>query len=72
MRVTCEAMETEVDGDYGLVDGVEVTCSRCGHTTESAGTHQRSIKRCLALLREECPEGENNFYVVPDIAEWDD
>ena len=22
-----------------------------------------SIKRCLVLLRKECPEGENNFYV---------
>jgi len=72
MRVTCEVEETQVDGDYGPVDGVEVTCSRCGHTTESAGTHQRSIKRCLVLLREECPEGESNFYVVPDIADWDD
>jgi hypothetical protein len=27
------------------------------------GTHDQSRLRCLALLREECPRDENNFYV---------
>ena len=41
---------------------VSATCDRCGHTTESFGTGIASIKRCLVLLREECPNEESNFY----------
>lgn len=64
MRVECEVSFTELETDSGrMIDGVEVTCSRCGHTTESYGDGEDSIKRCLALLREECPRGEKNFYV---------
>ena len=44
------------------VESVRATCSRCGHTTESYGTDEPSKKRCLVLLREECPLGQNNFY----------
>ena len=62
MNVPCEVHETELEGDYGMVDGVEVVCSRCGHFTESFGTGPASIRRCLALLREECPKKERNFY----------
>jgi len=36
---------------------------RCGHTTESCRTEEESIKRCLALMNDECPNGENNFYI---------
>lgn len=43
--------------------GVCATCSECDHETESFGTSDRSIKRCLVLMREECPLGEENFYV---------
>jgi hypothetical protein len=63
MRVECEVQETPMDGDYGEVEGVTATCSRCGHETESYGTSDLSIKRCLVLLREECPNGEQNFYI---------
>ena len=35
----------------------------CQHTTESFGTGEKSVKRCLVLMRQECPEGEENFYV---------
>ncbi len=66
MRVPCDISEVELDGDSGLVDGVCATCQRCGHETESFGTSDRSIKRCLVLMREECPEGESNFYVAED------
>ena len=62
MRVTCTIIETMLQGDYRKVEGVEATCSRCGHTTESYGIGDASIKRCLVLMREECPENENNFY----------
>jgi hypothetical protein len=66
MRVECEVEEIELDGDYSKVLGVQVTCSRCGHTTESFGTGPASVRRCLALLREECPRDEDNFYFVED------
>jgi hypothetical protein len=64
MRVDCEVSYVTLTNDNGIdVDGVEVVCSRCGHKTQSFGTGERSVKRCLALMREECPEGECNFYV---------
>jgi hypothetical protein len=66
-RVPCEVEETELEGDHGLIPGVIVACSRCGATTESFGTGEASIKRCLALMREDCPEGESNWYFVEDI-----
>lgn len=66
MRVPCSVDPTILVGNYGDVDGVEVTCQRCGHCTESYGTDEPSILRSLALLREECPNGESNFYVDED------
>jgi hypothetical protein len=65
MKVTCEITETELENDEGReVEGVIATCSRCGHTTESFGTGGASIRRCL--MRDECPNGEANFYVADD------
>jgi hypothetical protein len=49
---------------YVDVDGVEVTCDKCGHSKQSGGTHDGSLSRCAYLLRENCPHGEKNFYVV--------
>jgi len=67
MKVECEIEEDDVENEGGrLIDGVVATCSRCGHTTESCGTSDASVRRCLVLMREECPQGENNFYVVED------
>jgi hypothetical protein len=49
--------------DSGIeVDGVEATCLNCDHKTQSFGTGEKSRKRCLVLMREECPEGEENYY----------
>ncbi len=64
MNVSCEIEETELEGDHAMVAGIRASCSRCGHETESFGTSERSIQRCLALMREECPSGANNFYVA--------
>lgn len=66
MRVTCDIGETELGGDYGPVPGTAATCTRCGHTTESFGTSAASERRCLVLMREECPAGEANFYAGGD------
>lgn len=62
-KIKCSIDEIYLENDNGYdVDSVSATCSKCGHTTESFGTSESSINRCLVLLNEECPEGENNFY----------
>lgn len=66
MRVPCTVDYIELDGDYGPIESVSVTCTRCGHSVESYGTSERSIRRCLVMLREQCREGENNFYVCDE------
>ena len=67
MKVEVEIAEIELENDNGIpIDSVEATCTRCDHTTESYGTGDASRRRCLALMREECPEGESNFYVDAD------
>lgn len=64
-RVKCEVEETEMENEYGRsVPSVRVTCGECGHATESFGSEEPSVKRCLVLLREECPENAANFYVA--------
>lgn len=66
-KVRCETEEVDLPNEHGgTTPGIQVCCGRCGHTTESFGTGEKSVKRCLALLREECPEGETNYYVVED------
>lgn len=66
MRVPCDIAEAELDGDFTAIEGVVATCSRCGHEVESFGTSDASVTRCLAVMREECPRGEPNFYVEAD------
>lgn len=60
-RVACEIAS---DGN----GGVTATCTEtgCGHVTESKGESERSVKRCLALMREQCPMGQENYYVSDD------
>lgn len=66
MRVSCEVDYVDLDGDYTEIPSVRVTCSRCGHEVESYGQHERSVRRCLVLLRQQCPRGEKNFYVTDE------
>jgi hypothetical protein len=61
-RVACDVVPAFLEGDYAEVEGVVATCGKCGHEAESFGTSEASVRRCLALLREECPRGEGNFY----------
>jgi hypothetical protein len=66
-RIECEIEYAELENDDGVpIESVVVTCGRCGHQTESFGTTGASVRRCLALLREECPEGQVNFYRCDD------
>lgn len=67
MKVACNLDHVDLDGDYAAVEGVRATCCRCGHDTESYGTSEASVRRCLAMLRDECPNGEGNYYY--DVAE---
>jgi hypothetical protein len=46
--------------------GVRATCSRCDHVTESFGIGPKSRIRCALLMREECPNNEENFYIDED------
>lgn len=67
VRVRCVIEEVELENERGYpVDGVSATCTRCRHSSESFGTGEASRRRCLALLAEECPENEENFYVDED------
>ena len=71
MRVACdiESIDFEFENKSGHLiecNGVKVTCSRCDHETEAAGTSERSIRYCFARLREECPNGEDNYYYDSD------
>lgn len=66
-RVECTVEEIEILSDEGrTIEGVRVTCSRCGHFVEIYGRSERSIKRGLATLRDECPKDEKNFYIEID------
>lgn len=66
-KVECELNYVELENEDGReIPGVCVTCNKCGNETESFGEGEASIKRCLALMREECPKGEDNFYSIED------
>lgn len=66
MRVECEVRHVDLEGDFALVDGVCVSCLRCRHEVEVFGGSEASIRRGLVMLREQCPRGEENFYVNAD------
>lgn len=63
-RIQCTVEPIDIDGDYGAVEGVSVQCSRCRHTVEVYGTSERSIKAGLAMLSDDCPNDEPNWYVA--------
>lgn len=66
-KIKCTIDEISLENESGYeVDGIEATCSKCGHTTESFGTSESSILRCLAMMRDECPLKESNLYEAED------
>lgn len=63
-KIKCEIEYDSEENEYGtVVPCVRATCTKCGHETMSYGDSENSITRCLALMNEECPEDENNFYI---------
>lgn len=65
MRVETDIEEGDVEGDYGTMMGLIVTCRRCNHSVEVGGTHEGSAAAAAAKLRRECPYEESNFYLTP-------
>ena len=67
MRQDCRQKKITMPGDYDDgIPGIRVTCLHCKHSVDCYGTTARSTRRALALMRKQCPEGENNFYVIED------
>ena len=59
--------DVELENEDGRpVTGVRATCTCCDTVTEAFGTSGASVRRALAAMREECPEGENSFYYADD------
>lgn len=63
-RVKCDVYHETQENDYGTESPcVRAECSKCGHETMCWGDSDSSVRRCLALMNEECPRVEDNFYV---------
>ena len=63
-KIECSITYDTVENKDGYdVSGTIATCQDCGHEVTSYGTTDRSVKRCFAVMKEECPSEENNFYV---------
>jgi ribosomal protein S27E len=66
-KIECEVDVVWLEDDQGRqVKGVRAKCTACGHETVSYGEGHRSIQRCLALMREQCPMGEKNWYAAAE------
>ena len=66
-EIECDVEYIDIENDRGgTTSGVKVTCTECGHSTESFGTKSNSVRRCLVLLKEECPENQRNFYTAEE------
>lgn len=64
MKVHVTITETETENDYGRnVPSIVAKCTECDHEVVSFGQGDASRRRCLAVMREECPMDESNFYV---------
>lgn len=65
MKVDCVVKRTDLENERGTTTpGVIVECTKCGETVEIFGQEEGSIRRGLAMLRENCPMGEKNWYEV--------
>ena len=71
-RVECEVNYEDLEGAHGDVEGVRVICGRCGHEVTSFGTTGRSVRRCMAMLKSQCPWNEDNYYVAEDGSDEED
>lgn len=71
-RVVCEIKHIESECSAGFdIPAVKAICAKCNHSTESFGNQINSIKRCLVMLRDECPNQEGNFYAMENEEEYE-
>ena len=63
-RISTTTTRREIVRSFGSIEGVEVKCDRCGHAEEGYGVTEDAVRRCAALLRENCPLREKNLYLV--------
>lgn len=45
---------------------IRLVCLRCGVSAEAFGQRGRSIRKCLALLEEKCPEPKTTEHYVSE------
>lgn len=70
MKVECDITKTLIMNEHGReVPGVVVSCTRCSYSTESFGQGDGSVRRCMMLLKEQCPNGERNYYTEGTVRE---
>jgi hypothetical protein len=65
-RIHKTIWETHKAGRY---DSTRATCSICNNSTSSHGSGDKSVNRCLVLLKNSCPMGANHFYVADVVKE---
>lgn len=67
-RVYLEIEEIELEDERGrMVPSVRARCPECGATTESFGEGKASLRRCMALMRDECSCGGNLFFTCEEL-----
>lgn len=63
--VTCVVDYTYAENEGGNEqECVVVECSECEHSERSWGHGDKSVRRCLVLMGQNCPEGADNFYIL--------
>ena len=63
--VTCLVDYTYAQNESGNdQECVIVECGECEHVEQSWGHGDKSVRRCLVLMGQHCPEGEENFYIL--------
>ena len=45
---------------------VVVECGKCEHSERSWGHGDKSVRRCLVLMGQNCPDGDGNFYAIDE------
>lgn len=65
MKVECHIIEFVQQNERGIpVPSLAAVCPRCLSSTRAFGVTDKSLKRCLWLMRESCscPESNRTFY----------
>lgn len=60
----------DVANDRGsTTPGVRATCPECGSTTESFGQEKKSLRRCMALMRDvcRCSDAAGSFFTCDEL-----